>query len=193
MAPHTGSGSPQGPCPVTDAGHGPCVRGQEPVGRDSAADAQPRATASERRPASACLGRRHGLSFPGIGVGIVNGEKPTLGGVCLYRLLACPVRERAWKAHSVRLPTHVDATGARRGGPHRRDGTAREARASGRVTSADAHLHAECELVFTFVTPGVTANGPVCLESLPYPGSVPRRRSPGSCSSATGSRARGPG
>ena len=32
--------------------------------------------------------------------------------------------------------------------------------------------YVECELIFTFVTPGMTANGPVCRESLPYPGAV---------------------
>jgi hypothetical protein len=43
----------------------------------------------------------------------------------------------------MRLPTHVDTTSARRGGPYHRDGAAREARASGTVPSADAPSYAE--------------------------------------------------
>ncbi len=36
-------------------------------------------------------------------------------------------------------------------------------------SSSSSRSYVECELVFTFVTPGMTAIGPVCLESLPYP------------------------
>src|SRR5512135_156435 len=77
------------------------------------------------------------------GVGISNGQKPTLICVRLYRCLARPVRERAWKAHFVRLPTHVDAIATCRGWPYHRDFAARESRASGMVASADALLHAD--------------------------------------------------
>src|SRR5579875_1264279 len=62
--------------------------------------------------------------------------RTTLDGARLYRRITCLVGERAWMAHSVRLPTHVDATGARRGGSYQRGGAAREARASGSVMNA---------------------------------------------------------
>ena len=38
-----------------------------------------------------------------------NGQRPTLAGVCLYRMLACPVRKRGGKAQGLRLPADVYA------------------------------------------------------------------------------------
>ena len=51
-------------------------------------------------------------------------------------------------------------------------------------SSSSSRSYVECELVFTCVTPGITANGPVCLESLPYP--TPRLPGSGAVISSPG-------